>query len=112
MLVTAATEVALPVAVKPFLDGTFVNKDPFLITWVPIFMVLLYVVRGAGAYLGTYASAWVGNKEVMDLRDLMFRRMLELRLGYFHDNTTGNLIARFTLNAAKVTSADTNCVTL
>jgi subfamily B ATP-binding cassette protein MsbA len=112
MLVTAATEVALPVAVKPFLDGTFVNKDPFLITWVPVFMVLLYIVRGAGAYLGTYASAWVGNRVVMDLRDAMFRRMLALPLGYFHDNTTGNLISRFTFDAAQVTGAATNVVTV
>lgn len=112
MLVTAATEVALPVAVKPFLDGTFVNKDPFLITWVPVFMVLLYIIRGAGAYLGTYASAWVGNKVVMDLRDVMFRRMLALPLGYFHDNTTGNLISRFTFDAAQVTGAATNVVTV
>ena len=112
MLITAATEVALPVAVKPFLDGTFIKKDPFLITWVPVFMVLLYVVRGSGAYLGTYASAWVGNKVVMDLRDLMFRRMLALPLGYFHDNTTGNLISRFTFDAAQVTSAATNVVTV
>jgi subfamily B ATP-binding cassette protein MsbA len=112
MLITAATEVALPMAVKPFLDGTFVNKDPFLITWVPVFMVLLYIVRGAGAYLGTYASAWVGNKVVMDLRDAMFRRMLALPLGYFHDNTTGNLISRFTFDAAQVTGAATNVVTV
>ena len=110
MLITAATEVALPVAVKPFLDGTFVKKDPFLITWVPVLMVLLYVVRGAGAYIGTYASTWVGNKVVMDLRDQMFRRMLALPLGYFHDNTTGNLISRFTFDAAQVTAAATNVV--
>jgi subfamily B ATP-binding cassette protein MsbA len=112
MLITAATEVALPVAIKPFLDGTFVKKDPFLITWVPFLMVLLYVVRGAGAYLGTYASAWVGNKVVMDLRDLMFQRMLALPLGFFHDNTTGNLISRFTFDAAQVTGAATNVVTV
>jgi subfamily B ATP-binding cassette protein MsbA len=112
MLLTAATEVALPVAVKPFLDGTFVKRDPFLITWVPIFMVLLYVVRGAGSYLGAYASAWVGNKVVMDLRDLMFRRMLALPLGFFNDNTTGNLISRFTFDAAQVTGAATNVVTV
>jgi subfamily B ATP-binding cassette protein MsbA len=110
MLITAATEVALPIAVKPFLDGTFVKKDPFLITWVPVLMVLLYIVRGAGAYLGTYASAWVGNKVVMDLRDIMFRRMLALPLGYFHDNTTGNLISRFTYDVTQVTSAATNVV--
>ncbi|HEX4985885.1 MAG TPA: lipid A export permease/ATP-binding protein MsbA [Burkholderiales bacterium] len=112
MLITAATEVALPVAVKPFLDGTFVQKDPFLIRWVPVFMVVLYVIRGAGAYIGTYASAWVGNKVVMDLRDIMFRRMLALPLGYFHDHTTGNLISRFTFDAAQVTAAATNVVTV
>jgi subfamily B ATP-binding cassette protein MsbA len=112
MMLTAATEVALPVAVKPFLDGTFVKRDPFLITWVPIFMVLLYVVRGAGSYLGAYASAWVGNKVVMDLRDLMFRRMLALPLGFFNDNTTGNLISRFTFDVAQVTGAATNVVTV
>ncbi len=112
MLITAGTEVALPMAVKPFLDGTFVKKDPFLITWVPVFMVLLYIVRGAGAYIGTYASAWVGNKVVMDLRDVMFRRMLALPLGYFHDNTTGNLISRFTFDVAQVTGAATNVVTV
>ena len=112
MLMSAATEVALPIAVKPFLDGTFVKKDPFLITWVPIFMVLLYIVRGAGAYIGTYASSWVGNKVVMDLRDRMFRRMLALPLGFFHDSTTGNLISRFTFDVAQVTGAATNVVTV
>lgn len=112
MLISAATEVALPAAIKPFLDGTFVEKDPFLIKWVPIFLVLLYVIRGFGAFIGTYASAWVGNKVVMDLRDRMFRRMLALPLGYFHDTTTGNLISRFTFDAAQVTGAATNVVTV
>jgi subfamily B ATP-binding cassette protein MsbA len=110
MLISAATEVALPVAVKPFLDGTFVNKDPFLIKWVPVALVVIFIFRGIGAYIGTYASTWVGNKVVMDLRDIMFRRMLALPLGYFHDNTTGNLISRFTYDVTQVTSAATNVV--
>jgi subfamily B ATP-binding cassette protein MsbA len=110
MLISAATEVALPVAVKPFLDGTFVNKDLFLIKWVPVALVAIFIFRGIGAYIGTYASTWVGNKVVMDLRDIMFRRMLALPLGYFHDNTTGNLISRFTYDVTQVTSAATNVV--
>lgn len=112
MLISAATEVALPVAVKPFLDGTFVDKDPFLMKWVPVALVVIFVFRGLGAYIGTYASSWVGNKVVMDLRDIMFRRMLALPLGYFHDNTTGNLISRFTYDVTQVTSAATNVVTV
>jgi subfamily B ATP-binding cassette protein MsbA len=32
MILAAATEVALPVVLKPFLDGTFIDKDPSLMT--------------------------------------------------------------------------------
>ncbi len=112
MLISAATEVALPAAVKPFLDGTFVNKDPVLITWTPIALILLFMFRGLGSFLGQYASAWVGNKVVMDLRDQMFRRMLALPLGYFHDHSTGNLLSRFTYDVAQVTQAATQVVTV
>ncbi len=110
MLITAATEVAMPVSLKPFLDGTFVDKDPFLMKWVPVALVAIFVLRGIGAYIGTYASAWVGNKVVMDLRDIMFRRMLALPLGYFHDSTTGNLISRFTYDVTQVTGAATSVI--
>jgi ATP-binding cassette, subfamily B, bacterial MsbA len=112
MLISAATEVALPAAVKPFLDGTFVDKDPFLIQWMPLALIALFVLRGTGSFMGQYASAWVGNKVVMDLRDQMFRRMLSLPLGYFHDNTTGNLVSRFTYDVAQVTQAATQVVTV
>ena len=112
MLISAATEVVLPAAIKPFLDGTFVEKDPFLIKWVPVFLIVIYVIRGFGTFVGTYASTWVGNKVVVDLRDQMFRRMLALPLGYFHDHTSGNLISRFTFDAAQVTGAATNVVTV
>ncbi|MGH8678433.1 MAG: ABC transporter transmembrane domain-containing protein, partial [Burkholderiales bacterium] len=112
MLISAGTEVALPAAVKPFLDGTFIDKDPFLIKWVPVLLIVLFALRGVGSYLGQYASAWVGNKVVMDLRDAMFRRMLALPLGYFHDNTTGNVVSRFTYDAAQVTQAATQVVTV
>ncbi len=112
MLISAATEVALPAAVKPFLDGTFVSRDPVLIKWTPIALIILFVFRGFGSFLGQYASAWVGNKVVMDLRDQMFRRMLALPLGYFHDRATGNLISRFTFDVAQVTQAATQVVTV
>ncbi|MFN0039975.1 MAG: lipid A export permease/ATP-binding protein MsbA [Burkholderiales bacterium] len=112
MLMLAASEVALPMAVKPFLDGTFVQKDPFLIKWVPAILILIFFFRGLGGFVGTYASAWVANKVVMDLRDRMFRRMLALPLGYFHDNTSGALISRFIFDVTQVTAAATNVVTV
>jgi subfamily B ATP-binding cassette protein MsbA len=112
MLVTAATEVALPAAMKPFIDGTFIEKDPFLIRLMPVLLVAIFLIRGMGQYVGQYASAWVGNKVVMDLREAMFRRMLALPLGYFHDHPTGNLISRFMYDVAQVAGAATQAVTV
>src|SRR5262245_15645880 len=75
MLLSAATEVALPAAAKPFLDGTFIDKDPVLMRWVPVGIIVLFVVRGLGTFMGTYASAWVGQRAVMDLRGGMFNKL-------------------------------------
>src|SRR5262245_60026046 len=75
MLVTAATEVALPAGAQPFLDGTFIDKDPVLMRWIPIGIIVLFAVRGLGTFMGTYASAWVGQRVVMDLRGGMFNKL-------------------------------------
>jgi ATP-binding cassette, subfamily B, bacterial MsbA len=53
----ATTEVVLPVAIKPFLDGTFVQKDPLMMKWIPLGVVGLFFLRGLGSFLGSYASA-------------------------------------------------------
>jgi subfamily B ATP-binding cassette protein MsbA len=112
MLITAATEVAVPAAMKPFIDGTFIDKDPFLIRLMPVLLVAVFLVRGIGQYLGQYASTWVGNKVVMDLREEMFRRMLALPLGYFHDHPSGNLVSRFMYDVSQVAGAATQVVTV
>ncbi len=106
----AASEVILPIAIKPFLDGTFVQKDPFLMKWIPIGIVGIFFIRGVGAFLGAYASAWVGNKVVLDLRGEMFGKILRLPTGFFDNSMTGNLISKITFDVTQVTSAATQVV--
>lgn len=112
MLITAATEVALPAAAKPFLDGTFIDKDPVLIRWVPWLIVALFAVRGLGSFIGQYASSWVSTRVIMDLRQEMFGRMLTLPLGYFADNLSGKLISKFTFDVIQIAIAVTYVVTV
>ena len=112
MLLTAATEVALPAAAKPFLDGTFIDKDPVLMRWVPAGIILLFVVRGLGTFLGTYASAWVGQRVVMDLRGSMFSKLLALPQRYYADNLSGNLISKFSFDVVQVATGVTYVQTI
>jgi subfamily B ATP-binding cassette protein MsbA len=112
ILIVAATEVALPAAAQPFLDGTFLNKDPVLMRWAPWGIVLLFAVRGLGSFLGQYGSNWVSLRVIMDLRQQMFARLLALPLGYFADNLSGKLISKFTFDVIQIAVAVTYVVTV
>jgi subfamily B ATP-binding cassette protein MsbA len=112
MVISAATEVALPAAAKPFLDGTFVEKDPVLMRWVPFFMVLIFLVRGVGTFMGSYGSAWVAQRVVLDLRTRMFDRLLSLPQRYYADILSGKLISKFTYDVTQVSAAVTTVVTV
>ena len=52
----------------------------------------------------------VANHIVMDLRREMFDRLQRLPLHYFDNNASGNIIAKFTFNVARVTDAATNVI--
>jgi subfamily B ATP-binding cassette protein MsbA len=112
MAVSAATEPLLPALLKPMLDGTFVHKDDTIIRWTPVFILVIFFVRGVSSFVGTYSIGWVGNKVVMDLRVAMFARLLALPTRYYDDHATGNLLSKLTFDVTQVTAATTNAVTV
>jgi subfamily B ATP-binding cassette protein MsbA len=112
MIITAASDVAVPAAAKPFLDGTFVEKNQALMRWVPVLIVLLFLTRGIGQFMGSYASAWVGQRVVMDLRQAMFDKLLALPQRYYGEHLSGNLISKFSFDVLQVSVAVTYVVTV
>lgn len=112
MAVSAATEPLLPALLKPMLDGTFVHKDDAVIRMVPIYILLIFFVRGVATFIGNYAIGWVGYKLVMDLREEMFRKLMSLPTRFYDDHATGQLISKLTFDVTHVTTAATNVITI
>lgn len=112
MAVSAATEPLLPALLKPLLDGTFVHKDDAVIRWAPALLLIIFFVRGASSFVGTYTIGWVSNKLVMDLREEMFKKLLTLSTRFYDDHATGNLISKLTFDVTNVTTAATNAITV
>lgn len=111
MILTAATEPALPALLKPMLDQSFVRKDPSWKTFVPLALVALFIIRGITNFISKYAMNWVGNRVVMDLRNRMFERMITLPSRFFDDHPSGNIVSRLTNDVGQVMSAATGVVT-
>ena len=110
--ITAATDPLLPILLKPMLDGTFVNRDETIVKLVPVFVLLIFLVRGSASFVSAYAIGWVGDKVVMDLRNEMFRKLMTLHTRFYDDHATGQLISKFTFDVTQVTEAATNVVTV
>ena len=108
----ALTEPALPALMKPLLDGTFVDKDPWLMKWMPLALVVLFLVRGSANFIENYCAQWVATRVVLDLRDAMFRKLMVLPVNFYDEQVTGNIVSKVTFDVTQVTSAATSAVTV
>ncbi len=112
MVGLALTEPAVPVLMKPMLDGSFVDKDPVVIFWSPILLILLFSIRGLMNFLSDIAFEWISGKVVLDMRARMIERILSLPNSYFDAHSTGNIISKVTYNVEQVTMAATKVLTI
>ena len=107
MVLLALTEPAIPFLLKPLLDGTFVERDPQFLFWSPVVLMVLFLVRGTCSLASQAAFAWVSGKLVLDLRRLMFDRILDLPTSYYDAHASGMIITKVTHNVTQVTAAAT-----
>jgi ATP-binding cassette, subfamily B, bacterial MsbA len=112
MVLFAATDAGWAAFVKFFLDGTFVERDPRMVWLVPSALIGLFLVRGVGDFLQTFAPGSVGRRIVKTLRAQIFDRYLHLPVGYFDRNSAGVLLSKLTYNTEQVATATTDSITV
>ena len=111
-IAVAATEPALPALLKPLLDGSFVQRDQTMIKLIPLALVGLFLLRGIFTFISNYTINWVSTKLVMDLRNLMFDRLVTLPTPFYDNISSGTVIANVAYNVTQVTSAGANVITV
>src|ERR1051326_4980910 len=84
MILFASVDGAFIRLIQPFIDGSFVQRDPQVIRWVPWAILGLFILRGAGGFLSSYGMAWVSQRVVMTMRSQVFDQILALPVAH-HD---------------------------
>ncbi len=106
----AATQTSFAVLAKWFGDSTLAQRDPRTIIWVPLAVVGLFTLRGVGDFTQTYFMGYVGRRVVARLRGQVFRRILDLPIGFFDRTSPAMLLSRLTYNTEQVGQATTDSV--
>jgi subfamily B ATP-binding cassette protein MsbA len=107
----AATQAGVTVLAKSFLDGTFMNKDPAMLTLIPLGLITLFFVRGAGDFVQTYYMGWVGRRIIKQLRTDLFEQMLHLPIKYFDHNPSAAMLSKLLFNTEQVAMVVTDAIT-
>lgn len=110
MIIDAGATAGFTWLIKPMLDDLFVHQDQSTIFWMPIVIVIVFVLRGIATWLTDYGVARVGRGVVHRLREEVFARYLVMPAGYFDRESSGQLIARATYTVEQVAQASTDAV--
>ena len=77
---------------------------------IPVFLILVSLVRGLGYLIGSYGLAYVANYLVHGLRTDILNKYLSLPVEFFDRAMTGHLVSVVTFNVQQVTEAGTKAI--
>ena len=108
MVIGGLADASLVKLLGPLIDELFVHRNPDLAILLPLGIVAVFVVSGLASFAAGYATQWVGNKVILDLRREMFLKVLRLPPAYFDETPTAQLVARFTNDVNNIAAAATS----
>ena len=112
MLFYAAASAGLVTLIKPLMDSvlsdrldlTFFGFRVDLRTW-SLAVLVIYLFKGLGAYFSTYLMTDVGQRVVRDVRNQLFRHILNQSAGFFSRRTSGQLMSAITNDVNQIQQA-------
>ena len=87
MVVYAAATAAVAYLIKPVIDKVL-PKGEDLFAWCTA-LLIVYVVKGLGAYASAFVMTDIGQRVVRDLRDRLFRHILDQSAAFFSRTVAG-----------------------
>jgi subfamily B ATP-binding cassette protein MsbA len=80
--------------------------------WLPLGILLLFLVRGTGEFAATYGIGWIGRQIIKKLRGEVFTKFLDLPTRFFDTTVAGMQLSKLTFNIEQVADATSNVVTV
>jgi ATP-binding cassette, subfamily B, bacterial len=104
LLVAAAAQLALPLALRQLIDHVFAERDLGTINKWFLGFLAAAVIFGAFAALRFYMVTWVGERVVADLRAAIYRRVVRMDPMFYETTRVGEVLSRLTADTTLVQS--------
>ncbi|TDY02943.1 lipid A export permease/ATP-binding protein MsbA [Thiohalophilus thiocyanatoxydans] len=111
MVIFSLSQGAFAKLIEPMVDGSFVDKDPAMIKWIPILMIIVFAIRTIGSFLSEYGMAWIARSVIQNLRSMVFNKLLCLPIGYYETTSSGGLLSKMVYDIEQLADAASTVVT-
>ena len=102
MMVVAGTTAGLAFLMETILDDVFTAKNKQSLYFAASIVMSLFVAKGLATYGQTVIMSFVGQRILADLQKSMFGHLVNGDLSFFHNHSSGTLIAHFINDVEKM----------
>ena len=111
MAIVAAATAGNAWLMQPVLDEVFLNKNTQLLLLVPIAVMTIAIVKGLASYGESIYMEYAGERIISDVRYRLFSHLMNADLNFFHKNSSGKLISRFTYDVGLLRASVSTALT-
>ena len=105
IIMAAAANLYLPWIIKDMIDKVLTDKDMMMLNLISIGIVVVFLVRGIFYYGQSYLVSYIGQKVIIDVREVMFRKFQRMPMAYFDKHQTGETMSYITNDVAAIQAA-------
>jgi subfamily B ATP-binding cassette protein MsbA len=105
MLVYAGAQAGVGYLIAPIINRVLPAADGTSFRFWALAIIGAYLAKGLGSYFSTYLMTDIGQRVVRDIRQQLFRHILDQSAAFFSRKTTGQLMSRITNDVGQVQQA-------
>ena len=95
---------------KPVVNEVFLSKNAAMLLPVAAAVIATFLTKGVATYLQSSLTSWYGLRVIADMQNRLFAHLTSMDLAFFHSESTGVLVSRFTVDINLMRSAVSNAL--
>ena len=105
IIVAAGANLYIPWIIKDMIDKVLADKAMALLNLICIGIIVVFLIRGIFYFGQSYLVSYIGQRVIIDIREVMFRKFQRMPMSYFDKHQTGETMSYITNDVAAVQAA-------
>ena len=105
IVLAASANLYLPWIIKDMIDDVLAAKDMMMLNVISVSIVVVFLFRGIFYYGQSYLVSYIGQRVVIDVREVLFRKFQRMPISYFDRHQTGETMSYLTNDVNAMQSA-------